>query len=598
VSAVPRVPEVSTFALLRGLWYLLDARERRRIVWLQLAGVGIGLSTVVGIAAVIPFLHVLTDPASIGRSRVLSWLYQQAGFASHEQFQLALGVGFVAVVALANAARLSGTLAIQRFVNDMGSRFHVALFDEYLHREYPFHAARDSSVLVSNVVYEVSRVSGGMLLAAMTLIASLVTCVLVAASIVWLAPLAAVLGATLLGGCFLLLHLATRRRLARSGATVTRLWADRSRLLSESFASIREVLLGGRQRHFVSAARAQSEVIAEEMMRGQAISNAPRFLFETVAAAALVLIALSLDARGAPGAWLAQLSFLALAIYRLVPSLALAFASAARLRTDRSGFERIATDLALGLARARQPPRDDEPVDAARTSRITLRAVSYRYPEARGDAVHDVNLDIPAGAWAAFVGPTGSGKTTLADLIVGLLRPTEGCVEIDGLPLLDDDLRRWQARIAWVPQHPVLLNASLAENVAFGVPLEHIDAARVAYAIEVAQLGGLVSSWPERTGRLLGERGARLSGGQRQLVGIARALYRDASLLLFDEATSALDAATEAAVMEALVTRLRDRSCILVTHRPSLLRFCDHVIEFHAGHARVRIADAPRRNLA
>ena len=281
-----------------------------------------------------------------------------------------------------------------------------------------------------------------------------------------------------------------------------------------------------------------------------------------------------------------------------MPTLAQAFASAARLRTDRSGFERSQrTSRSAWRARRRAiSPDGQRCTRAATTSRCARCRIAIR--EARADAVHDASLQIPAGASGRIRGPDGSGKTTLADLIIGLLPPTQGCIEIDGQPLAAADLRRWQARIAWVPQHPVLRNASLAENIAFGIAPTQIDAARVARAVDIAQLGELVASWPEGTARVVGERGARLSGGQRQLVGIARALYRDASLLLLDEATSALDDATEAAVMEALAAALRGRSCILITHRASVLRFCDRVIEFRAGRVRPRAADTPRRSLA
>jgi ATP-binding cassette, subfamily B, bacterial PglK len=227
------------------------------------------------------------------------------------------------------------------------------------------------------------------------------------------------------------------------------------------------------------------------------------------------------------------------------------------------------------------------------TKSIRLEGVSFRYPGATQCAVDSVDLEVAANSTVGFIGATGSGKTTVADLIVGLLKPTEGRILIDGLLLTGSNLRAWQRNIGYVPQALFLTDASVAENIAFGIPPEAIDRVAVERAARTANIHDfVVDNLVRGYDTEIGERGVRLSGGQRQRIGIARALYRDPTVLVFDEATSALDVETEAAVMEAISRLRHDKTIIIVAHRLTTIEGCDRVYLFEAGKARVS-RDAP-----
>jgi HlyD family secretion protein len=304
--------------------------------------------------------------------------------------------------------------------------------------------------------------------------------------------------------------------------------------------------------------------------------------------AGLVGLALVLGGReqGA-GPWLGQLTFVAFAAYRLLPTLQQAFSAVVRIRADRAGFALIASDLRQARTApslvAAESARPQVSWKGRPRQEIRLSEVSFRYSADGPCTLESVSVRIPARAMVGLVGANGAGKTTLVDLISTLLIPTAGHVEVDGEVLNDTNRAAWRARIAYVPQSIFLLDSSIAQNIALGVTPEAIDRQRLEEAVRSAQLDEVIRRLPGGYDYKVGERGVGLSGGQRQRLGIARALYRDASVLLLDEATNALDGLTEQELM-ATLGNLRGRyTIVLIAHRFSTVRHCDMIFELAGG---------------
>jgi HlyD family secretion protein len=305
---------------------------------------------------------------------------------------------------------------------------------------------------------------------------------------------------------------------------------------------------------------------------------------ECVLAGGLVSLALLLSRREEGlGPRLGQLAFVGFAAYRLLPALQQAFAAIVRVSAARPAFDAIAPDL-----RAARTAR--KPIVASTTSwegcprrEITLRSVAFHYAGQPSPLLRQVSLRIAARTAVGLVGANGSGKTTLVDIIAGLLPPNSGEVQIDGVALDDTNRLAWSSRIAYVPQNVFLLDASIAQNIALGIPKAAIDPQRLLAAAQLAQLHELVQSLPAGYDYQVGERGRRLSGGQRQRIAIARALYTDASVLILDEATSALDGLTEHELLETLVRLRGSYTIVLIAHRLSALRACDAIFELRDG---------------
>jgi ABC-type bacteriocin/lantibiotic exporter with double-glycine peptidase domain len=535
-------------------------------------------------AAVLPFFTVLAEPGAIQHHPGLRFLYQHIHFSSEHRFILALGVGFALLVVLTNAVNLLGTLAMHRFAFQVGDGLQTALFEDYLNRSYGFHLQTRSATLTSRVTFETGRVTAGILQQGLVLVTSLVSVAFILGSMVLLDPLVALLAILGLGAGYAAAYLGARARLKRNGRAESDAYDLRTRIVNESFAGIKEVILLKAQGAFVGRFARCCHTISRTVVANQAISQTPRYLLEGATACVLAGVALYLSGRPqTAGPWIAQLGFMGFAVYRLLPALHQLFAAIVRMRADRETFESLAADLKRARGRTTATPAKGSPWQARPRGEILLRDVGFRHATASRPAVAGLDLHIPAGAVVGLIGNNGSGKTTLLDLICGLLVPQSGTVVVDGVELDEHNRGAWQSNIAYVPQQIFVLDATVTENVAFGVPREQIDRERVRAVVQMAQLADCVAGLPGGYDEPLGELGARLSWGQRQRLGIARALYRLAPVIILDEATSALDVTAEREIIDALIRHRHSATVVLVAHRAGCLRHCDAIHELSGG---------------
>jgi ATP-binding cassette, subfamily B, bacterial PglK len=573
------------------LWRLLDRRQRHWLLALQFVSVLMALSTVSGMAAVLPFFAVLSAPGVIHSHAALRVVYERLHFGSDQSFLVALGIAFVVVVALANALNLAGSMLLHRFAYQVGDAFHVSLFEEYLRRDYGFHLRTHSSVLATNVIHETGRVTSGIVLSALTLVSNLLTVAFIMASMVMLNPLIAVCAIVVFGASYGAVYLAVGGTLLQNGRSARQYFARRSQIAGEGFAAIKEIILYRAQSDFVSQFARCCAPISDSMVSTLAIAQGPRHALEIATVGSLVIGALYMNrASVGSGVGMAQLGFVAIAAYRLLPALQQVFSAFARMRAERAAFDHIAGDLQQAqVGRLRQSrgraasASTTEPWRGRPRRELRLEAVSFRHGADRPASLSNITLRIAAGSTVGLVGPNGSGKTTLADLLAGLLVPESGRMQVDGTPINAGNRSQWRSAVAYVPQRIVVLDSTLAQNIALGEATENTNWERMHEAVRLARMDECVAALPRGYEEMLGERGCRLSGGQLQRLGIARALYREASLLIMDEATSALDVAAEQEIMDALHSLGRELTVVLIAHRLNSLRHCDVILELEQG---------------
>jgi ABC-type bacteriocin/lantibiotic exporter with double-glycine peptidase domain len=555
--------------------------ERRRAYWLIPVMVTSALMEVVGIASITPFLSLAADPDLALNNRWLAQGFEFLGFSTVTGYLIFLGVAALVMLLLSNGLAALNVFLLQRFAGLQKHRLEMRLMARYLGSPYSRFLDSSSADLGKNILEEVSHLFNGVLIPVLYVIARLFVVVAILAMMLVVDPFLAATVLLTVGGAYVLVFVGVRRRLTRIGEE--RVGVARGRFLgiSEAFLGIKDVRVMHRESSFLEAYRTPSRRYALLTVTRTLINSLPKFALEAIAFGAILVIVLYLLATGREmGQLLPILGLFAFSSYRLMPAVQLIFESIAKVRFAKPALDVLDDDLG-------EPGSIDElfvhPPFLGLEHAIEYRKVAFRYPSADRDALIDVDLTIPVGSSVALVGATGSGKTTAADLLLGLFAPTSGEILIDGVPLTVDRTRAWQSGIGYVPQSIFLSDSTVAGNIAFGLLPKDIDMDRVERAARVAQLHEFVSGLTDGYLTRVGERGVKLSGGQRQRIGLARALYLDPSVLVLDEATSALDGATEESLFEALDAAALGKTVVMLSHRLATVKSCDQIVLLSGG---------------
>jgi len=566
---------------LRDLFRHLPARRRwQSVVVLGLMLVG-AMAEVLTLGAILPFLAIVADPHAATRVPALGMALRVMGLRPGPDLLWTLAGIFCVVAVVAACVRIVLAWATQKFVFRIGYDLGVAVYQRILYQPYSYHVARNSSEVIS-AIGKVQQVVSGVMMPLMQAVTSMVIALSLFVGLLFVDAKVALASGVGFGLIYVLVSALTRKRLRRNSRLISQSQKLRVQTVQEGVGGIRDVLIDQAQPIYVAKFAAIDTHLRDAQAANALIAASPRFVIEGLGMVMIVLLALLLSGRpgGLVGA-LPVLGALALGAQRMLPLLQLIYNGWTQFMGNHASFGVILDILEQPIAPELMARRPGilSPFEQA----LTLRGVSFRYSKNLPWVLRDLNLTIPKGGRIGFVGKTGSGKSTAIDLVMGLLQPTAGTISIDGVPLTLANVGAWQTQVAHVPQHIYLSDASIRENIAFGIPAGEIDDARVLEAARKADIASFVGELPEGYVTQVGERGVRLSGGQRQRIGIARALYKRSSLLIFDEATSALDGATEASVMESVERLGRDLTVIMIAHRLSTLRNCDVIFRLDGG---------------
>lgn len=566
------------------IFSLFDAQERRRFWILTAVMTVVALVEVFGMSAVLLLLHVLSDPTSITKTSALSSIYNGLGFESVFAFQVALALAASAIVFVGLAFKAAGTYAITHFAAMRSYSISSRLLSAYLHQPYSWFLNRNSSEIGKNVLREVDGLVDRVIAPGLKLIANTVLVLTIVVFLSIVDPVVTFLSAALVGGSYALIYLRLRNHLRGTGEELMNAFTDRFRITQEAMGGVKDVKLLGLEDSYIDLYKAAARRCGRAVARIGVVSELPRFVLEAITFGTLLGLVLLLLFRnhGDIAGIVPTLGIFAFSVMRLLPALQQIYHALANMRGGRAVLDTLVVDYDDAIA-APRPAMDAQPAIQIDKS-LELADLSFSYAQGGSPVLSNLDLVIPARTTVGFVGGTGAGKTTLVDVILGLLTPDSGEIRADGTPITNRNLRAWQRTLGYVPQSIYLTDASVAENIAFGVPRDRIDGVALERAARAAALHDfVVSELPKGYDTVVGERGIRLSGGQRQRIGIARALYREPSLLIMDEATSALDNITERAVMDAVQNIRADKTIILIAHRLTTVRNCDCIFLMEHG---------------
>lgn len=572
---------------LRKSFSFFTREEKREFVFLCAVALLMAILEVAGIASLLPFLRLVSNPDSIHSNELLSFLWVVVGSPELNSFLFVIGLGVFFIVVGGNLFKTYGTYRMLLFSNMKRHSISYRLFERYLYRDYEFFLQRNTSDLAKNILTEVEHLVTHIFTPLMHLLAHGVIVLSILLMLLFFDWQLSLVAGGVLGGSYAMLFLYTKRKIRSLAKKREALNRTRFQAVSESLTGIKELKLFGREAAFVDRFMRASYSFSRGHALHQVYTNAPKYLIEGVAFGGILLIVLFLivTARGVEEA-IPMIGLYAFAGYKLMPSLQFVFNSIAQMRYSTEALTAVQRDFAAGaLTSGGQGGESSQRVQPLTVqSSIELMDIVYRYPAGERNSLAGINMVIPHQKNIGIVGSSGAGKSTLVDVLLGILRPRSGKLKVDGQEITEKNMRSWQSSVGYVPQQIMLLDDTVAANIAFGVPEGERNQAAIEAAARISQIHDFVlKELPAGYDTVVGERGLRLSGGQRQRIGIARALYHNPQVVVMDEATSALDNLTEKAFMESIERLAGEKTLIMIAHRLTTIEKCDLIFFMDNG---------------
>jgi len=579
---------------------IFTKKEKYRLIPITIAMLCLAFLEIIEVSSLSPFIAVAAKPDIVNHQPLLSFFFRYGGFDKQSNgilnFLIFLGIAIFVVIVIITAFKTGVLYITYRFTANRRYTLSLRLFRQYLFQPYQFFLNNNSGELSKNLLSEVNSVIDSVLMPAIDAFTHGMEALAILVFLIILNPLVAILAAIVFGGLYFGMYVFVRSKLAIHGKETREANRLRYKITAEAFGGIKDIKILEKESFFSAAYGQAAKRFAALQVAHNILSAVPGRVMHSISIGfAIALMVILLTANGSLTDILPLLSIYAYAVVRLMPNLQHVFKSAASIRYSSATVEALYNDMTtlnpvpeISSKKVKAVHPDVLPF----TRDIELKEIQFSYPASREPVLKGIDLTIKKNTAVAFAGTTGCGKTTLVDVLIGLLEPSAGSINVDGSPVIGltndkggrPSLALWQRNFGYVPQHIYLSDNTVAANIAFGIPEELIDSNAVEKAAKVANLYEfIINELPDGYKTIVGERGIRLSGGQRQRLGIARALYHDPNILIMDEATSALDSVTEDAVMDAIHSLMHTKTIIIIAHRLSTIKECDVIYLMEHG---------------
>jgi len=572
----------SMIDIYKKIWSLLSPHEKKRAMLLLFLMVLMAFLEVLGVGSIMPFLSVLGNPETIETNEYLNAVYTSLGFENKDSFLMFLGFFAFFMLLVSAGVRSVTSYAKFRFSNLRRHTLGQKLLRKYLHQPYSFFLSRNSSDISKVILSETDLAINQAILPSLNLLTYFILTIALIGFLVAVDPVLALILAGIFSGFYVMMYSTVQKYLSRIGQKRNKANSERFKITSETIGGIKDLKVLGREKIYLDSFTKPSYEFSHYQSVSATLGDVPQFLVEVIAFGALLAMAMyALASDGAnAGSLLPVLGLYALGALKLKPAVSNIYKSLATMKFGASAIDNIIDDL-KDLEQTINIKNDHKRLTLK--ERLSIKNISFIYPNTSQPALKSINIEIKANTTVGIIGTTGAGKSTLVDIILGLLHPTSGEITVDDEILDQNNIRQWQNAIGYVPQSIFLADDTIASNIAFGIEKDAIDLEQVKQVAKMAQVHEFVIKQDNGYDTIIGERGVRLSGGQRQRLGIARALYHNPELLVLDEATSALDNVTETEVMKAIDNMNGSKTIIMIAHRLSTVERCDKIIKLENG---------------
>lgn len=566
---------------MNNFWAHIPKKRKVQLSALILLSILVSFAEVISIGAVLPFLGALTAPDKILDIQFLQPLFNKLNIQNSSELIFPLTLIFISTAIISGIMRLLLLWTQTRFGFAIGADISIHVYRNLLYSPYSFIASRNSSEFISGVTNKTALIVTQVILPILLIISASIILIAIFITLLWINPLVAIIAILGFSSSYVFILFFTKKGLLRDSENISKKTNLLIQSIQEGFGGIRDVIIDGTQELYCKIFREVDLPLRKAQASIIIIGQTPRFIVEAFGITILSLVAyyLSKSSEGINSA-IPVLGVFALAAQRLLPLFQQVYASWTSIIGCSSLLKDVLFYLNQGLPEyagltSIRPIKFD--------NYIKLENLSFRYSSDGPSIIKDFSCKINKGEKVGLIGTTGSGKSTLIDIITGLLLQQDGQLYIDDQIITAKNCRSWQLHISHVPQNIFLADTTILENIAFGVPLDEIDHELVYECAKKSQISNTIESWPLQYNTLVGERGVRLSGGQRQRIGIARALYKQTDVIIFDEATSALDDKTELKVIDSIFNLNPNITILIIAHRLTTLKKCSQVIELKDG---------------
>ena len=570
------------------IFSLLEKKQQKKIIYLQILILLTSCMEVISLFAIAPFISILADFDLIYKEGYISDIYNYFDFQSPKNFLFVFALFFLSILLISSLIHMLTIWIVSTNSIKMGTTLGNRLFSFYLNQEWLFHVKSNSAQLINKIAQESDRITLGIIQPAMMINAKIAVSFFLIIAMIIYNPLVALIVGIILGISYLLIFSYVKNTVLKNGKIVSQTQESRYKLMSEGFGGVKEVLISGRQNFFSNSFENNSNHWADAVGKNQAIGQLPRYIVELIAFSIIVGFVVYLTSKQNENNFNAifpVLSIYALGGIKLLPAFQAIFSHLTAIKANIHAYENIKENLIEAKKQAFKKPiiiSETKPLEMEFNNELKFKNVNFKYlddEQKNSFNLTNLNFSIKKKHTIGIVGRSGSGKSTIIDLIAGLILPDSGEILIDNKMIDENNKIFWQKNISLVSQSIYLADTSIKENIAFGIPFDEIDNEKIRSSVEMSQLTDFVNQLPNGIDTIIGERGVQLSGGQRQRIGIARSLYADSNLIIFDEATSSLDGLTEEAVIKSINNIQNIKTVVIVAHRLASVKNC-HIIYF------------------
>ncbi|WP_218352560.1 ABC transporter ATP-binding protein [Alteromonas lipotrueiana] len=564
---------------------LLNRTQKIKFLILQACFIFSAALQMGSIGFLAPYITLLSDPSYLETNKYFRMAYELTGADSYLNFLLIYSICVCSIILISNVVASAVLWLSIKFTIDIGSGLQRKLFSAYMKNQYIFFLEKNSSHLITTISGQIPRMVYMVFQPFLQAVSQVILTLFIVIGLIVVDPLLALIAALIVSSVYVVIYFAIRRRAVESGKTVSAVSRSKLKMLTESIKGIREIKLLGAEPWY----EREIDKTTKRGLTAQAYirlsGELPRFIVETIVFSAIIVLGIYLITSGTPQQQIVTtLSFYAMAGYKLLPAAQTIYKAVTSIKGNSSVVDEVWTSFSTASERARKiTQKQDTSVSFDGFQRMQLQSVNYHYPNSEVNVISNLNMTLEVNKLVAFVGGSGAGKTTVANLVAGLITPSQGTVEIDGIPLTYSRSRAWQNKIGYVPQSVFIVDDTITSNICFGIPKADIDHERVVEVAKKANLHEFIEGLPDSYETMVGENGEMLSGGQRQRLAIARALYKQPSILILDEATSALDNITERRILSEINKLTDEMLVIMIAHRLSTVEKCDRIYLFSNG---------------